>query len=70
MKLNDIKIDRLFLESGQDLRLNDKVTVKHPKVSDILGAGRHGEDEYWYCLSLVLSDPYKNMGRTPQGVRG
>ena len=61
MKLNNIKIDRLFLESGQDLRLNDKVTVKHPKVSDILSAGRHGEDEYWYCLSLVLSDPYKNM---------
>lgn len=61
MKIDGIKFDRLFLESGLDLRLSPLVTVKHPKISDILMNQQNSEDVYWRYVSMVLCDPYQNM---------
>lgn len=61
MKIDGIKFDRLFLESGLDLRLSPYVTVKHPKIADILMNQQNSEDIYWHYVSIVLSDPYQNM---------
>lgn len=56
-------INRLFLLTGSDYKIRDGLTIKHPKLRDIvqLGNGVICEDIYWLFLSIVVSDPYENM---------
>lgn len=56
-------ISKAFLHSGRDLVLNNKVTVKHPKMSDILAIndGFVCDAIYWSYVNSLLSDPYDNM---------
>lgn len=56
-------ISGMMLRSGVDLELTPKVSVHHPKVSDVLNIN-HGflcEDYYWTYVFTLMSDPYDNM---------
>lgn len=63
MKIDNIRISKAFLECGEDLKLNDHLTVRHPSVGDILtlGNGILCEDVYWSYVIQLLSDPYDHM---------
>ena len=56
-------ISKLFLLSGNDLPLTDRVYVRHPTVDDVLtlNQGFLCEELYWTYVSSILSDPYDYM---------
>ena len=62
-KKQKIEFNRLFLLSGNDLKLNDFVSVKHPVLNDIfnLNNGFNCEEIYWSYIFILLSDPYDYM---------
>ena len=61
MVLNGIKISRLFIESGLDLQINEKITIKHPHIRDIISLGPTCEEDYWTFVYSIICDPYQNM---------
>ena len=56
-------ISKVFLHTGKDLTIGDSITVKHPKVKDILtiNDGFYCEEIYWAYVRSILSNPYDNM---------
>lgn len=52
---------RLFLESGLPFAVTNVISVRHPKVQDILGLGDCSEKIYWEWVAKLLADPYQNM---------
>lgn len=63
MVVNQVKISRAFLESGRNLRLSDRIVVKHPSLEEILelGNGVCCETVYWSHVFTLLCDPYLDM---------
>lgn len=63
MRIGDTSIDRLFLLSGEDLCLTEKITVKHPKLNDILSLSpAHRCDSiYWEYVCNLVCDSYDHM---------
>lgn len=56
-------VNKAFLHTGRDLVLGESLTVKHPKIKDILSLnnGFYCEELYWAYVRSVLSDPYDSM---------
>lgn len=59
----ELRIDKAFLLSGNNLIISDNYRIRHPKVKDILalGNGIQCEEVYWNYVMTLLSDPYDNM---------
>lgn len=57
------RISQLFLHSGKDFQIAEAISVRHPKMEDILalGGGALCEDVYWSYVLTLLSDPYDHM---------
>lgn len=53
-----IYIDDLFLLSGEDYKINEKLKVRHPTIRDILYIG---ERKYWEYINLFCLKPYDLM---------
>lgn len=59
----ELKINKLFLSSGEPLKVTSKVTVIHPTIQDIvkIGNGLFCEDLYWSYVGVINADPYNQM---------
>lgn len=57
------RVSQLFLHSGKDFQITEAISVRHPKIEDILGLGGGAlcEDIYWSYVFTLLSDPYDHM---------
>ena len=51
--------DDLFLWSGTNLQINEYITVKHPRIFDILNLGKDCEKRYMSLLSAIASNSYE-----------
>jgi hypothetical protein len=63
---NKALIDKSFLLSGKDLKINNAITVKHPTLQEVLDIdkevnGRFSEQIYYSWVSVFLCDPYDHM---------
>lgn len=63
---NNITFKESFLSSGKDLKISDKVIVKHPTYGEILDIddkwdGFHSEELYYEMLMIFITDPYMEM---------
>lgn len=58
-----IKFDKAFMMSGNDYHLTNNITLRHPKIEDILeiNNGVGSEDIYWHYVHSIMCDPYSNM---------
>lgn len=62
---NDL-IPKSFLQSGNNLKINENIDFKHPIVQDIydidkMHLGLHSEEEYYSMVNVFLTDPYDYM---------
>lgn len=59
----EYKINKSFLSSGKDLKLANKIYVKHPTVQEILDIDDsiYSSKIYWNMVALLTCDPYDNM---------
>lgn len=68
-KENDVKKDLIlksFLQSGNDLKLSETLTFKHPTIQEIIDIdkehfGLYSEDIYYSFVDIFLTDPYNYM---------
>lgn len=63
MVVDKVQISRAFLLGGEDLPIDDKLTVKHPKVGEILNLGNKVWCDifYWNYVFTFACDPYDHM---------
>ena len=63
INLDKYKINKGFLSSGKDLKLDENVIVKHPTIEEIenIDDTIYSIEHYWQLANLLMCDPYENM---------
>ena len=63
INLDKYKINKGFLSSGKDLKLDENVVVKHPTIEEIenIDDTIYSIEHYWQLANLLMCDPYENM---------
>jgi len=51
-------IDEWQLISGKDIKINDNIFIKHPKMKELFDIG---EDNYYKAIGLFIATPYDYM---------
>lgn len=54
---------KAVMNSGDDYRLTESITLHHPTISDMLSInnGVDSENIYWKYIQVLMCDPYSNM---------